>query len=101
MRHHIERIRQKPEHIRKRIALYSSVSVTAFIFVFWLAARLGPVTTSEQAVAALEDPYAAQAPASPIRTMQASLTEAVGQFWGAIENGKPPESVPLQVKPMQ
>lgn len=34
--HHLENLRQKPEHIRKRIAFWSSFGITAIIFVFWL-----------------------------------------------------------------
>ncbi len=33
----IENMRQKPEHVRKRFAFWFSFSVTALIFVFWLA----------------------------------------------------------------
>ena len=34
---HLENIRSKPEHVRKRIAFWTSFSLTAVIFVFWLA----------------------------------------------------------------
>ena len=34
---HIERLRDKPHHIRKRIAFWSSFTVTAIIAIFWLA----------------------------------------------------------------
>lgn len=33
----LENLRAKPEHIRKRIAFWSSFGITAIIFVFWLA----------------------------------------------------------------
>jgi hypothetical protein len=36
MRDHIERLRAKPEHIRKRIAIGTSVGVTAVVALVWL-----------------------------------------------------------------
>ena len=34
---HIENLRAKPEHIRRRIAMGTAFGVTAIVFVFWLA----------------------------------------------------------------
>lgn len=34
---HIENLRAKPEHIRNRIAFWSSFGITGVIFLFWLA----------------------------------------------------------------
>ena len=34
---HIATLRSKPEHIRKHIAFWSALGVTAVIFAFWIA----------------------------------------------------------------
>ena len=34
---HLETLRAKPEHIRKRIAFWSAFGITAVIFTFWLS----------------------------------------------------------------
>ena len=33
---HIGRLRQKPEHVRKHIAFFTSFGITAIIFIFWI-----------------------------------------------------------------
>lgn len=37
MKRHIENLRQKPEHVRKQIAFFTSMGVTVVIFAFWIA----------------------------------------------------------------
>jgi hypothetical protein len=48
---HLKLLRSKPEHVRRRIAFWSSFGVTALIFVFWLASfsAVGPVTSGSVA----------------------------------------------------
>lgn len=41
---HLENLRAKPVHVRKRIAFWSAFGVTAVIFVFWLASFTSVVT---------------------------------------------------------
>ena len=38
---HLENLREKPEHVRKRIAFWSSFGITAVVFAFWLASSTG------------------------------------------------------------
>jgi len=47
----LENLRQKPEHIKRRYAFWSSLGITAFIFVFWLASFSSWGSTSKEAVA--------------------------------------------------
>lgn len=37
MIHHIEKLRERPNHEKKRIAFFASAGVTFVIFAFWLA----------------------------------------------------------------
>lgn len=57
MMHHIEKIRSKPEHIRRRFALITSLSITAIIFIFWIVSmsvtKSGPTDSS---VAMIKEP---------------------------------------------
>ncbi len=47
----LENLRAKPEHVRKRIAFWSSFGITAIIFMFWLGSFSATVTTPNGAVA--------------------------------------------------
>ncbi|MEK7095124.1 MAG: hypothetical protein AAB917_00510 [Patescibacteria group bacterium] len=64
---HIERLREKPEHVRKRIAFLTSLGVSALIFVFWIASY------------GLKSTSVAQVPAS--KTPMESLTASVGDVF--------------------
>ncbi len=48
---HLENLRAKPEHIRKRIAFWSSFGITAIIFAFWLGSFSITGSTASGAVA--------------------------------------------------
>lgn len=37
LQQHLETLRAKPEHIRKRVAFFSAFGITAIISVFWLS----------------------------------------------------------------
>ena len=37
LQNHIESLRGKPEHVRRRVAFFYAFGITAVIFVFWLA----------------------------------------------------------------
>ncbi len=47
---HLENLRAKPEHVRKRFAFWSSLSVTVIIFAFWLASFTTSVVSPRNAV---------------------------------------------------
>lgn len=51
---HLENLRTKPEHVRNRIAFWSSFGITAVIFVFWLGTFTATVTPSASVTAAVE-----------------------------------------------
>lgn len=48
---HLENLRSKPEHVRSRIAFWSSFGITAIIFTFWLGSFSVAGTVSNGAVA--------------------------------------------------
>ena len=48
----LKNLRAKPEHVRKRIAFWSSFGVTAVIFMFWLSTFSITGNTTQGAVAA-------------------------------------------------
>ena len=35
--HHLHRIRQKPDHIKRHIAFWTSLGITLVIVLFWMA----------------------------------------------------------------
>jgi hypothetical protein len=48
---HLENLRAKPEHVRKNIAFWTSLGVTAIIFMFWLGSFSVTGTTQTGSVA--------------------------------------------------
>ena len=68
----LDNLRAKPEHIRKRIAFWSSFGITAVIFMFWLASFSITGTAAKGAVAS-----AVQKAGSPA----SSLIAGVGNFF--------------------
>jgi hypothetical protein len=52
---HLENLRAKPEHIRKRYAFWSSLGITAVIFTFWVASFSSWGSTSAPVVATAVD----------------------------------------------
>lgn len=50
----LENLRAKPEHVRKRIAFWSSFGITAVIFMFWLASFSMTGTPSTAIASAVE-----------------------------------------------
>lgn len=69
---HLENLRGKPEHVRKRFAFWSSFGVTAIIFVFWLASFSASGNTSNTVIAS-----AVEKAGSP----GSSLIAGVGNFF--------------------
>ena len=72
---HLDNLRTKPEHIRRRVAFWSSFGVTALIFSFWLASFTALGTAAKGSVA--EAVNRAGTPAQ-------SLIAGVGSFFGDI-----------------
>lgn len=71
MIHHIERhidnMRQKPDHEKRRYALFVSLGFTAIVFVFWLTSFNIGAGKSAEAMADVK---------SPIASMTASASDA-------------------------
>ena len=74
---YIDNLREKPEHIRKRYAFAGAFSITAVIFVFWIASFTTLGATSKAAVVA-----SVSMVASPGQTLIAS----VGSFFVDIKD---------------
>lgn len=51
LQNHLENLRAKPEHVRKRIAFWSSFGITAVIFMFWLGSFSVTNTIAQGSVA--------------------------------------------------
>lgn len=75
--HHIGKLREKPEHIRKRIAFVTSGAISLIIFLGWIASY-GITTTAA--------PDEAVAVKAPIQSLTASLGD-VYQYVKDIFNG--------------
>ncbi len=79
MKRHIEHLRSKPEHVKRRIAFVTSLVVTAIIFVFWVTSLTLQITsddtdTSGAAVSADTKPD------SPASVLSASAKDAYDQI---------------------
>jgi hypothetical protein len=74
---HLKLLRSKPEHVRRRIAFWSSFGVTAVIFMFWLASfsAIGP-TASGSVAKALDE----------VNTPAQSMVAAVGSLGGTLRD---------------
>jgi hypothetical protein len=69
--HHLHNIRQKPNHVKKQIAFWTSFSITFVVVLFWLAA--GSFYRSSA-------PSVAVTPESPWHAMTASMSDAWTSF---------------------
>ncbi len=49
---HLENLRARPEHIRRRIAFTGALAITLVVFVFWLASFTAMVTGRPNPVSA-------------------------------------------------
>ena len=49
----LENLRSKPEHVRSRIAFWTSFGVTAIIFVFWLSSFTAVRSSASDKVASV------------------------------------------------
>ncbi len=72
----LEKMRAKPDHVRTRIAFWSSFGITAVIFTFWLASFSVTGTPNKAVASAVEK---AGAPGQ-------SLVASVGSFFVDIKD---------------
>ena len=74
---HLENLRAKPHHIRKRYAFWSALGVTAIIFAFWVGSLRAVATPAPSAVATA---------VSKAYTPGKSLIAGVGSFFTDISD---------------
>ena len=72
---YIQQLRAKPEHVRRRIAFWSSFGVTAVIFAFWLASFTSTIASPQDGVSVAN-----------IRTPGQSLVAGVGNLFGDLKD---------------
>lgn len=91
---HIERLRAKPEHIRRRIALWSSLGITALIFVFWIASLSVTGTQARGAVASI-----AMKAAAPSQSLSAAVGNLFRDIRDVVWSPKKVEYSTIEVAP--
>ncbi len=74
---HLENLRNKPEHVKKQIAFWSSFGITAIIFAFWIGSFTSVGQNAGQTVA-----NAVERAGTPAQ----SLTASVGGLFDDIKN---------------
>ena len=76
---HLETLRAKPEHVRRRIAFWSSFGVSALIFMFWIGSFSAPgVSASSQQAAAGTGQSALTASVANVPSPGSSLVAGIG-----------------------
>jgi hypothetical protein len=96
MKRHIENLRQKPEHVRKQIAFFTSLGVTVIILAFWVASfGAGNSSVTAQAVGATKT-------LTPAANLKASFFDAVDSikktFTGFSDSSYSSESSVIEVE---
>lgn len=76
---YLETLRAKPEHIRRRVAFWTSAGITGLIFMFWLA------SFSVNGMAGQNHPVIADT-VDKAGTPAQSLIAGVGSFFGDIKD---------------
>ncbi|MDO8623881.1 MAG: hypothetical protein Q7R54_00820 [bacterium] len=77
---HIERIREKPEHIRKQVALGIAVILTAIIALVWLGASLATGTFALRGSSFAEN----TSEATPVATKSGGFMSLLGAAGAAL-----------------
>lgn len=85
---YIENLRERPEHVRRRVAFYWSGGFTAIMFVFWISSFTsigigGPIKTSQNAAIA-----AANKVISPGNSLIAGVGAFANDVWSMIVGPK-------------
>lgn len=84
MRHHIENLKQKPEHVRHRVALGVSAGATALVAVIWFVASAATGTF------ALSSPAPAPEERAELADERESgLSQLAGALGSAIDPNEP------------
>lgn len=78
MRHHIENLKQKPEHVRHRVALGVSAGATALVAVIWFVASAATGTF------ALSSPSATSTSEERDTPSELDAKEGLSQLAGAL-----------------
>jgi len=90
--HHLHRIRQKPDHIKRHIAFWTSLGITLVIVLFWMASiSLGQSSSAKTAVVGAESPWHAMA--ASVGDAWTSFTTSLGASTATYQ------APPLQVTP--
>lgn len=82
MRHHIENLKQKPEHIRHRVAIGASAGATALVALIWLAAHTATGTFALSAPTASSEDQAASEEVAGTEEGTSQLAGALGSAMG-------------------
>jgi hypothetical protein len=80
---HLEDLRGRPEHERRKIALWWSGGLTAVIFIFWISSMSVTQISARQAVSA-----AIQKTSSPAQSLVAGVGALTGDIWSMIVGPK-------------
>lgn len=92
---YIEHLKTKPEHVRRRVAFWSSLGTTGLIFLFWLGTYTAVGTPKNAAIA--------QQQVDRAETPTQTLTASVGHFFTDIRDmiftPKKIEYKPIEVVP--
>jgi hypothetical protein len=87
--HHLHRIRQKPDHIKRHIAFWTSLGITLVIILFWMAS----ISFSQNSSAATT----AVGVESPWHAMTASMSDA----WTSFKTSLGASTAVYQAPPLQ
>ena len=87
--HHLHRIRQKPDHIKRHIAFWTSLGITLVIVLFWMASI--SLTKNSSAVSTATNVE------SPWHAMAAS----VGDAWTSFTTSLGGSTATYQAPPLQ
>ncbi|MGC9605574.1 MAG: hypothetical protein ABSF56_02340 [Minisyncoccia bacterium] len=80
---YLEELRARPEHERRKIALWWSAGLTAVIFLFWISSMTITQISARQAVSA-----AIQKTSSPAQSLVAGVGAFTGDVWNMIVGPK-------------
>jgi hypothetical protein len=80
LEHHLDRLREKPDHVRHRIALFTAAGTTAVVALVWITAL---ATSGTLALKNTSDPVVATKSLAQTKSAFSELMGAVGAAAGA------------------
>ncbi len=95
---HIETLRAKPEHVRRRIAFWSAFGFSALVFMFWISSFKSLSITATAAQPTVAAVTADKAP-SPGSSLVAGVGNLGKDIWELIFGAKKVEYSEVQVLP--